>query len=45
MTAALEVCIKEKQHAILHFLLSEGMKEAEIHQQLAPKYGQNSLLQ
>jgi hypothetical protein len=43
MTASLEVCTKDKQHAIVCFLVSEGMKVAEIRQQLAAKYGQNCL--
>jgi hypothetical protein len=37
-----EVFTKDKEHSVLHFLLSEGMKEAENHQQLAAKYRQNS---
>jgi hypothetical protein len=45
MIASLEVCTKYKQHAIVHFLVSEGMKRAEIHRQLAAKYGQNCLPQ
>jgi hypothetical protein len=31
MIAPLEVCTKDKQHAVAHFLVSEGMKGAEIH--------------
>jgi hypothetical protein len=30
MAAALEVCTKGEQHAVLHFLWSEGMKGAKI---------------
>jgi hypothetical protein len=41
MTASLEVCTKDKQHEIVRFLVSKGMTEAEIHRQLAAKYGQN----
>jgi hypothetical protein len=45
MTAPLEVCTNDKQNAIAHFLVSEERKGAEIHQQLAAKYGQNCLPQ
>jgi hypothetical protein len=34
MTAPLEVRTKDKQHSIVHYLVSEGMKEAEVLQQL-----------
>jgi hypothetical protein len=43
MTAPLYICTRDKQHAVVLFLASEGMKGAEIHQQLALKYGQNCL--
>jgi hypothetical protein len=45
MTAPLDVFTKDKQHAVVQFLVSEGMKEAEIHQQLAAKYRQKCLPQ
>jgi hypothetical protein len=45
MTAPIEDCIKDKQHAIIRFLVSKGMKGAEIHRQLAAKYGENCLPQ
>jgi hypothetical protein len=45
MTAALEVCTKDKKHATVRFLVYEGMKRAEIHRQLVAKYGQNCLPQ
>jgi hypothetical protein len=38
MSAALEVCTQDKQHAIVNFVVSEGMEEAKIHRQLAAKY-------
>jgi hypothetical protein len=31
MTVPLEVCTKNKQHAMVYSLVSEGMKGAEIH--------------
>jgi hypothetical protein len=45
MNAVLEVCTKDKQHVVVGFLVSEGMKGAEIHRQLAAKFGQNCLPQ
>jgi hypothetical protein len=45
MTAPLEVCTKDEQRAIVRFLVSRGMKGAEVHRQLAAKYGQNCLPQ
>jgi hypothetical protein len=45
ITAPLVFCTKAKQRAILRSLVSEGMKGAEIHRQLAAKYGQNYLPQ
>jgi hypothetical protein len=45
VTVPPEVCTKDKQHALARFLVCEGMKEAEIHRQLAAKYGQNCLPQ
>jgi hypothetical protein len=45
ITAPQEICTKDKQHAVVRFLVSEGMKEAEIHRQMAAKYGQNCLPQ
>jgi hypothetical protein len=41
MADPLEVCTKDKQHAVVSFLVSEGMKGAEIHRKFAAKYGQN----
>jgi hypothetical protein len=32
----LEVCTKDKQHAVERFLVSKGMKGAEMHRQLLP---------
>jgi hypothetical protein len=43
ITAPPEVCTKDKQHAIVHFFMSEGMEGAEVHQSLAAKNGQNCL--
>jgi hypothetical protein len=43
--APLEICTKDKQHAVERFLVSEGMKGAEIHRQLADEYRQNCLAQ
>jgi hypothetical protein len=45
MTAALEVCTKDKQHPTVRLLASEGTKGAEIHRELAADYGQNCLSQ
>jgi hypothetical protein len=36
MTASLEVCTKDKQHAVVQFLVSVGMNGAEIHRQWLP---------
>jgi hypothetical protein len=38
MTAPLRICIKDKQYATEHFLVSTGTKGAEIQQQLALNY-------
>jgi hypothetical protein len=43
MTATLEGCTKGKQYAVV-CSVAEGMKEAEIHEQLTAMYGQNCLL-
>jgi hypothetical protein len=45
LTAPLQVCTKDKQHAICStsFLVSVGMKRTEIYRQLADKYGQRSI--
>jgi hypothetical protein len=43
--APLEVCTKNKKRGTVRFLVSKGMKGAEIHRQLATKYGQNCLQQ
>lgn len=43
MTVPLEVCTKDKQYVVMS--VSEGIKGAEIHQQLAAKYELNNLPQ
>jgi hypothetical protein len=45
MTAAFEVCTKDKQHKVVHFFVYEGMIGAEICRELAAEYGQNCLPQ
>jgi hypothetical protein len=45
MMAPPEAGTKDKQHAEVHLLVSEGMKGVEIQRQLAAKFGQNCLPQ
>ncbi|GBL70201.1 hypothetical protein AVEN_136818-1 [Araneus ventricosus] len=39
MFAPLEVCIKEKQRAVIRFLPSEGVEGSEIRRRLSSQYG------
>lgn len=43
MTASLEVYTKDKQYAVMYFLLSEVTEGEDIHQWLGAWYGQNCL--
>ena len=43
MAAPLSVCTKEGQRGVIHFLWSEGVTGAEIHQRLSAQYGDSAL--
>jgi hypothetical protein len=45
MTAALEVCTKDMQCAIVISLVSEGMKGGEVYQKFAARYSKNCVPQ
>jgi hypothetical protein len=40
--APLSICTKEEQRAMICFLWSEGVPEAEIHRRLSAQYGGNA---
>jgi hypothetical protein len=43
MACPLAVCTKEEQRAVIPFLWSEGVSEAEIHRRLSTQYGNSAL--
>jgi hypothetical protein len=43
MATLLAVCTKEEQGAVIRFLWSEGVPEAEIHRRLSTQYGNSAL--
>ena len=43
MAAPLAVCTKEEQRAVIRFLWSEGVPEAEIHRKFSTQYGDSAL--
>jgi hypothetical protein len=45
MGAPLITCAKEQQYTVIRFLLTEGLRVAEIHQRLSEQHGDSVLLQ
>jgi hypothetical protein len=45
MAALLHTCTKEKQRSVIRFLISEGVKQIEIHRRMKVQYGDACLSQ